>query len=128
VVARAAAPWPSPSCCFDASPSSGLCCAGLLAKYGYRVTVLESHYLPGGAAHSFEVDGYKFGEPWNLQWGLGRGNGAPAIATCAAHSWKTAEGGQAVREAHSRALSTGKRVSRHSSTVAAPGGVEAAAG
>lgn len=34
----------------------------MLAKYGYRVTVLESHYLPGGAAHSFEVDGYKFGE------------------------------------------------------------------
>lgn len=26
---------------------AGLCCAALLAKYGYRVTVCESHYLPG---------------------------------------------------------------------------------
>lgn len=38
----------------------GLCCAALLAKYGHSVTVCESHYLPGGAAHSFEVNGYKF--------------------------------------------------------------------
>ena len=34
---------------------AGLCCAALLAKYGYRVTVCESHYHAGGAAHSFEV-------------------------------------------------------------------------
>ncbi len=33
----------------------GLCCAALLARYGYAVTVLESHYLPGGAAHSFDI-------------------------------------------------------------------------
>lgn len=38
----------------------GLCCAALLAKYGKRVTVCESHYLPGGAAHSFKVKGYTF--------------------------------------------------------------------
>ena len=38
----------------------GLCCAALLAKYGYRVTVCESHSIAGGAAHSFERDGYKF--------------------------------------------------------------------
>eukprot|EP01023_Acetabularia_acetabulum_P057743 TRINITY_DN673_c0_g1_i6.p1 TRINITY_DN673_c0_g1~~TRINITY_DN673_c0_g1_i6.p1 ORF type:complete len:571 (-),score=93.10 TRINITY_DN673_c0_g1_i6:189-1901(-) len=38
----------------------GLCCGALLAKYGYKVTVCESHYHAGGAAHSFEVDGYKF--------------------------------------------------------------------
>lgn len=33
----------------------GLCCAALLAKYGYGVTVVESHYHPGGAAHAFDV-------------------------------------------------------------------------
>ncbi|KAI7837615.1 hypothetical protein COHA_008541 [Chlorella ohadii] len=38
----------------------GLCCAALLARYGFSVTVLESHYHAGGAAHSFEVQGYSF--------------------------------------------------------------------
>lgn len=38
----------------------GLCCAGLLARYEQDVLVLESHDQPGGAAHSFEVKGYKF--------------------------------------------------------------------
>ncbi|CAI0439525.1 unnamed protein product [Linum tenue] len=38
----------------------GLCCAGLLARYGQDVVVLESHDQPGGAAHSFEIKGYKF--------------------------------------------------------------------
>lgn len=38
----------------------GLCCAGLLARYKQDVLVLESHDLPGGAAHSFEIKGYKF--------------------------------------------------------------------
>ena len=33
----------------------GLCCGALLAYYGSRVTVVESHYLAGGAAHGFEV-------------------------------------------------------------------------
>lgn len=38
----------------------GLCCAGLLSRYGQDVLLLESHDLPGGAAHSFEIKGYKF--------------------------------------------------------------------
>ncbi|NEP54524.1 MAG: FAD-dependent oxidoreductase, partial [Moorea sp. SIO3C2] len=32
----------------------GLCCASLLARYGFNVTVCESHSIPGGAAHAFE--------------------------------------------------------------------------
>ncbi|KAJ6798494.1 carotenoid isomerase 1 isoform X1 [Iris pallida] len=38
----------------------GLCCAGLLARYQQDVLVLESHDVPGGAAHSFDIKGYKF--------------------------------------------------------------------
>lgn len=37
----------------------GLSCASLLATYGYQVVVVESHYHAGGAAHSFEIDGFK---------------------------------------------------------------------
>jgi NAD(P)-binding Rossmann-like domain len=38
----------------------GLSCAALLTYYGYSVVVLESHYLPGGVAHTFERDGFYF--------------------------------------------------------------------
>lgn len=38
----------------------GLSAAALLAHAGFRVLVLESHYHPGGAAHAFDVQGYKF--------------------------------------------------------------------
>lgn len=38
----------------------GLTCAALLRWYGYHVLVLESHYIPGGVAHTFERDGFKF--------------------------------------------------------------------
>ncbi|XP_038681918.1 prolycopene isomerase, chloroplastic isoform X2 [Tripterygium wilfordii] len=33
---------------------------GLLARYEQDVIVLESHDVPGGAAHSFDIKGYKF--------------------------------------------------------------------
>eukprot|EP00882_Tetradesmus_deserticola_P013524 GHRQ01014357.1.p1 GENE.GHRQ01014357.1~~GHRQ01014357.1.p1 ORF type:complete len:420 (+),score=78.47 GHRQ01014357.1:84-1343(+) len=48
----------------------GLCCGALLARYGYRVTVVESHYLPGGAAHSFQVGGYTFDAGPSFHMGL----------------------------------------------------------
>jgi phytoene dehydrogenase-like protein len=38
----------------------GLCCAALLARNGHSVTVCESHVTPGGAAHGFEREGYRF--------------------------------------------------------------------
>jgi phytoene dehydrogenase-like protein len=41
--------------CLMGSGVAGLCCAAMLAKYGYKVTVLESHTYAGGAAHSFKV-------------------------------------------------------------------------
>ena len=36
----------------------GLSCAAMLAKYGHDVSVFEAHTIAGGAAHSFERDGY----------------------------------------------------------------------
>ncbi|KAK6945506.1 hypothetical protein RJ641_013050 [Dillenia turbinata] len=38
----------------------GLCCAELLARYKEDVLPLESHHRPGGAAHTFDIKGYKF--------------------------------------------------------------------
>ena len=48
----------------------GLCCASLLAKYGFQVTVCESHSIAGGAAHSFERNGYKFDSGPSLYSGM----------------------------------------------------------
>ncbi|PON48754.1 FAD/NAD(P)-binding domain containing protein [Parasponia andersonii] len=39
---------------------AGLCCGGLLARYQQDVLVVESHDIAGGAAHSFDIKGYKF--------------------------------------------------------------------
>ncbi|KAL0044098.1 hypothetical protein WJX82_009252 [Trebouxia sp. C0006] len=53
----------------------GLCCAALLARYGYKVTVCESHYVLGGAAHGFEVKGHHFDAGPSFFAGLsGEGN------------------------------------------------------
>lgn len=48
----------------------GLSCGGLLARYGEDVVVFESHSLPGGAAHSFEIQGYHFDSGPSLFSGL----------------------------------------------------------
>lgn len=48
----------------------GLCCAALLAHYGKKTTVCESHTLIGGAAHGFERDGYHFDSGPSLYSGL----------------------------------------------------------
>lgn len=38
----------------------GLSCAALLARYGFRVIVCESHSIAGGAAHAFAYQGFTF--------------------------------------------------------------------
>ncbi|MGB3508236.1 MAG: NAD(P)/FAD-dependent oxidoreductase [Microcoleaceae cyanobacterium] len=48
----------------------GLSCAALLANYGIKVIVCESHSIPGGAAHSFERQGFKFDSGPSLHSGL----------------------------------------------------------
>ncbi|HEY9764249.1 MAG TPA: NAD(P)/FAD-dependent oxidoreductase [Trichocoleus sp.] len=48
----------------------GLSCAALLARYGYEVIVCESHTIPGGAAHSFERNGFRFDSGPSLYSGL----------------------------------------------------------
>ncbi|MBG1269018.1 phytoene desaturase family protein [Nostoc sp. WHI] len=48
----------------------GLSCAALLARYGFEVIVCESHSIPGGAAHTFERNGFKFDSGPSLYSGL----------------------------------------------------------
>ncbi len=48
----------------------GLSCASLLARYGFKVVVCESHSIPGGAAHGFEYQGFKFDSGPSLYSGL----------------------------------------------------------
>ncbi|MBT9314185.1 phytoene desaturase family protein [Leptothoe spongobia] len=48
----------------------GLVAAGLLARYGRRVLVCESHTLPGGAAHSFKRQGFTFDSGPSFYCGL----------------------------------------------------------
>lgn len=48
----------------------GLSSAALLARYGFRVVVCESHTIAGGAAHGFERNGFKFDSGPSLYSGL----------------------------------------------------------
>ena len=48
----------------------GLSCAALLAHYGFDVIVCESHSIAGGAAHSFQRQGFKFDSGPSLHSGL----------------------------------------------------------
>ena len=38
----------------------GLCCGSLLASRGKKVLICESHSQPGGVAHTFTRNDYKF--------------------------------------------------------------------
>ncbi|KAF6265696.1 hypothetical protein COO60DRAFT_868698 [Scenedesmus sp. NREL 46B-D3] len=59
----------------------GLCCGALLAKYGVKVTVVESHSIPGGAAHTWERGGYHFESGPSLYSGMNaRGKDANPLA------------------------------------------------
>lgn len=48
----------------------GLVAGALLARYGKRVMVLESHSIPGGAAHSFTREGFHFDSGPSFYCGL----------------------------------------------------------
>jgi len=49
----------------------GLVAGALLARYGHRVVVCESHSIPGGAAHGFERQGFRFDSGPSFFCGLG---------------------------------------------------------
>ena len=49
----------------------GLTAAALLARYGKRVLVCESHAIAGGAAHSFKRRGFEFDSGPSFYCGLG---------------------------------------------------------
>lgn len=48
----------------------GLCAGALLARYGMKVTVCESHSIPGGACHAWKRDGYTFESGPSLYSGM----------------------------------------------------------
>ncbi len=48
----------------------GLVAASMLARYGQRVLVCESHTIAGGAAHSFSRRGFHFDSGSSFYCGL----------------------------------------------------------
>ena len=62
----------------------GLFCAGVLARAGYTVVVLEQHYVAGGCTHEFEDKGYSLyvfgcGGVW---WGVVGCGGGGGLTHC----------------------------------------------
>lgn len=59
---------------FDAivigSGIGGLVAGSLLARYGRQVLILESHSIPGGAAHGFSREGFCFDSGPSFYCGL----------------------------------------------------------
>ena len=51
---------PSPSCRMPTPLARFLTRTIAFCQYGLGVTVCESHTIPGGCAHSFEREGFKF--------------------------------------------------------------------
>mmetsp|Transcript_7611 Transcript_7611/g.15828 ORF Transcript_7611/g.15828 Transcript_7611/m.15828 type:complete len:584 (-) Transcript_7611:133-1884(-) len=68
--ARAAAPEDEYDVVVIGSGVGGLSCGGCLSSAGLRVLVLESHDSAGGAAHEWEVGGYRFESGPSLYAGL----------------------------------------------------------
>jgi phytoene dehydrogenase-like protein len=65
---------------FDAivigSGVGGLGTAITLGQHGYKVLVLEQHYVPGGWSHSFTINGHRFSPGVHYVGQLGEGEGA----------------------------------------------------
>lgn len=57
----------------------GLVTAALLARYGWRTVVCESHSIAGGAAHSFSRQGFHFDSGPSFYCGLGNGGEASVV-------------------------------------------------
>jgi carotene isomerase len=49
----------------------GLTAGSLLARYGYKVLICESHGIPGGAAHRFTRKGFRFDSGPSFYAGIG---------------------------------------------------------
>jgi len=58
---------------FIGAGHSALVAAALLANAGKKVCVLEYHDKPGGYAHTFEMNGFKFCAQIHYIWGAGPG-------------------------------------------------------
>lgn len=65
----------------------GLTTAGLLAKSGLDVTLLEAHVYPGGCAGTFYHQGYRFDAGATLAAGFDAGGGMTRLAEALGVTW-----------------------------------------